>query len=226
MAGPVASFVQLPDDSSNAGKKIRTQTRVVGANTVHEHYFVTASSRLILGRYYFVSTLLSVQVSAQNGTSTGFFWLQMPVGSNNRGRLRKLLVEQCNLSAIIADLSTSPRILLTRFTFTGTASGAQITPCLRRSDDATAAATVRTAVTGMTVTVGAPAQAIMVPAVNFTTSGVESWKNYFEFAPVDEEDFLDFDAGQGFLLYQPDAGTTADTRRFVVSGEWDEYDDS
>jgi len=32
------SYIQLPDDSANTGKKVRSQSRTVGANTVHEHY--------------------------------------------------------------------------------------------------------------------------------------------------------------------------------------------
>jgi hypothetical protein len=34
------SFVQLPDDTNNLGKKVRSNTRTVGLNTVHEHYFI------------------------------------------------------------------------------------------------------------------------------------------------------------------------------------------
>lgn len=34
------SYVQLPDDSGNLGKKIRTQEETVGANIVHTHAFV------------------------------------------------------------------------------------------------------------------------------------------------------------------------------------------
>ena len=34
------AIIQLPDDASNTGKKVRTQTRIVGANTVHEHYTI------------------------------------------------------------------------------------------------------------------------------------------------------------------------------------------
>jgi hypothetical protein len=30
----------MPDDAANTGKKVRTQTRTVGANTVHEHYVI------------------------------------------------------------------------------------------------------------------------------------------------------------------------------------------
>jgi hypothetical protein len=34
------SFITTPDDAALTGKKVRTQTRVVGADTVHEHYFI------------------------------------------------------------------------------------------------------------------------------------------------------------------------------------------
>ena len=32
------AYVQLPDDSANTGKKVRTNSRTVGADSVHEHY--------------------------------------------------------------------------------------------------------------------------------------------------------------------------------------------
>lgn len=34
------NFVILPDDTSNTGKLVRTQTRTVGGSTVHEHYMI------------------------------------------------------------------------------------------------------------------------------------------------------------------------------------------
>lgn len=34
------SFIQLPDDTGNTGKKVRTVTRVTGSDTVHEHVFL------------------------------------------------------------------------------------------------------------------------------------------------------------------------------------------
>ena len=56
MAAPIANKIILPDDSGNTGKKVRTQTRVVGADTVHEHFFVQgrrAEGRLVgyVGHY-------------------------------------------------------------------------------------------------------------------------------------------------------------------------------
>ena len=34
-----ANYVQLPDDSGNTGKKVRTWQRTVGANDTEEHFF-------------------------------------------------------------------------------------------------------------------------------------------------------------------------------------------
>src|SRR5258708_6650097 len=38
------AFIQLPDDSGNAGKKVRTNTRLVGGEIVHEHVFSVVDS--------------------------------------------------------------------------------------------------------------------------------------------------------------------------------------
>jgi hypothetical protein len=45
MAAPTPSWVQLPLDTSNTGKKMRTQTRHVGADDVLEHAFNPVSLR-------------------------------------------------------------------------------------------------------------------------------------------------------------------------------------
>ena len=228
MAAPIAGFVQLPLDTGNTGKKVRTQTRIVGADTVHEHHYIPISSRKIDGIYYFSLAVQSVQASAQNGTSTGFFWLERPVGGTGRGRLRQLQIAFAMGAAPTADHLTLPRIALVRFTFTGTASGALITPALRHPNDAVNVSNVRTAVTGMTVTVGAVAFVGFPPGIDFATAVGQNTipKDVCWFNPIHEDEYIDFGPGQGLLLYQPDAGTTADVRRFFVNGAWDEYDNA
>lgn len=229
MAAPLASFVQLPLDTGNTGKKIRTQTRVVGADTVHEHFFIPISFRKIDGIYSFAATApAAVQASADNGTSTGRFWLEMPAGATKRGRLRdfKLTFDWGVVPA--ADVPTLPRIALTRFTFTGTASGAAITPAKRHPSDAANVANVRTAVTGMTVTVGAVSWTALAPFIDFATAvGINSQPRFTDYYDPDHEDaYMDFGPGEGLLLYQPDAGTASDLRRFNYWGRWDEYDNA
>lgn len=227
MAGPVAGFIQLPVDTGNLGKKVRTQSRVVGADTVHEHFMVPISIRKITGNYYAPSVAIqSVQASAQNGTSSGFFWLEMPTGGTTRGRIRKIEINFNVGSAAAADHFTLPRLALTRFTFTGAFSGALITPCKRHASDSANVANVRTIVTGGTVTVGGVAWITFPPAIDFTAAAgiITVPPSIQELDPVDEDDYLDFGAGEGFLLYQPDAGTASDSRRFHWNIHWDEYD--
>lgn len=81
MAVPIADKIQLPLDTGNTGKKVRTQTRVVGADTVHEHYFVQISARNIVAAAKVSSGTLTVPTAIHNGTTTGFLWLYNPVGS-------------------------------------------------------------------------------------------------------------------------------------------------
>lgn len=219
MAGPVAGLVQLPSDSGNTGKKIQTQSEVIGADTVHAHYFVPRSRRKILGLHRFVTALQSVQASAQNGTSTGFWWMQVPSGAAIRARLRRLSVEFSMVTEL--DHLTVPRIALAK-----TASGAVLTPMRRHTSDAAPVADIRTAVTGMTVSLGALGWSIIAPSHTLTTSGVTWNWSFGEMEPQDEEAFPDIGPAEGLLLYQPDAGTASDGRRFGCSGLWDEYDNA
>lgn len=224
MAGPVAAFVQLPLDTGNTGKKMRTQSRVVGADTVHEHFFIPISIRKIEGMYFFVMALLSTQATAHNGTSTAHFWLELPSGGTRRCRLRHLEIAHGHV--LEADMLTAPRVALARFTFTGAASGATITPGKRDSRDSANVANVRTASTGMTVTVGALMWATLTPVLALTTSGMLFNVTISEYEPTDEDAYMDWGPAEGILLYQPDAGTASDSRRLVVAGRWDEYDNA
>lgn len=198
---------------------------------LHRSLVSTKSRRRILGVYPFVGAGQSVQASAQNGTATGFLWMQVPAAATVHARLRRL--ELGPFSVVAATTTpTVPRIALAKFTFTGTPSGATIVNALRRSiapsgdvADATAVADIRTAVTGMTVTLGALAWSVQSPAwIQSTAVGIWMPGPGGKFEPANEDDFLDIGPGEGLVLYQPDGGTASDPRRFGVTGEWDEYD--
>jgi hypothetical protein len=231
MARPLASIIILPSDTGNTGKKVRTQTRVVGPDTVHEHFYIPVSKELIEGIYCYVPTAAqSVQASAQNGTSTGFAWIAMPSGQSKRARIRRFEVVFEQGAAPTADHLTLPRIALQRFTFTGSPSGASITPAKRRESDAANAFNFYTASTGMTVSLvsGAIALTWLPPGIDFATAvgqNVVSKVNA-PFAPQHEDEYLDFQAGEGWVLFQPDAGTTSDVRRFNFKAIVDQYDNA
>ena len=222
MAAPVADKIILPLDTGNTGKKKRTQTRVVGADTVHEDFVIMSSTRSYLGVHGFSSGNLTLLAAAQNGTSTGFLWIVNPVGSAVRIAISRL----CFYHQLTTTLSllTAPRVIAQIFTFTGTASGAALTTGKFDSRYPAAVGTVRTAVTGMTVTLGA----IMVTTLPIITFGTTGWS----FIAPDKDDNIATSemsdvvlaAGEGMVIYQADAGTTADTRKLVVDGAWSEFD--
>lgn len=226
MAAPVETYVQLPDDSGNTGKKLRTQSRVVGANTVHTHYVVPISIRKLVGLYYFVHAVQSLNsAAADNGTTTGTFWLAVPAGATVNARLRRLEVVYSMTGE--ADMLTVPRITLARFTFTGTPSGATVTACKRATSDNGNTAIMYSASSGWTPVLGALAWTSLTPTLGLTTSG-QFWAGgpVHQYAPLNEDEFIDIAPGEGVVLYEPDAATSSDTRRYSVCGSWDEYDNA
>lgn len=227
MAAPVADFIRNPDDASNTGKRVQAQYETIGGSVVYAPYVITRSKRKLTGVYMFSPGTFSVQAVAQDATATGFVWLEVPSGATIRARLRRLQVA-FSAGATETDHVTVPRVSLARFTFTGTASGSSASVAKRNSGDDANVANARLAVTGMTVTLGSIAWSALTPVIQFTTSGA-LWGGgpVFDFnAGDDEEEYIDLAATEGLVLYQPDAGTGSDGRRFVVSGRWDEYDNS
>lgn len=222
MAAPVAAKITLPSDGGNGGPILQTQTEVISAEARHVHFFIQRSKRKLTGSYRFAMAVQSVVTTAHDGTATGFFWLQLPAASAVRARLRSLQIAFAAGTTTVAP--TIPRIALAKFTFTGTASGTEVLPALARTGDDAPIGHLRTAVTGMTVTVGNLAWATIVPGI-FTGVG---WAGgpVAEYRASSEEDVVDIASGEGLLLYQPDTGTASDPRRFSCSGAWDEYDSS
>lgn len=218
MAAPIASFAQLPTDSGNAGKKMRTQTRTVGADTVHEHFFVESSTREMLGSYIAHSGVFTIQAAAQT-FPTAFLYVINPIGNTPKMALTAIEVLSQLGSALAAP--TSPRLLWRLFTFTGTASGASITPAKLDSTFPAATGSIRTASTGLTITAGADALCSLpvasATAVGYTPPQMDEW-----FEDVEKNQII-LRAGEGIALFQPDAGTASDTRRIIVTVKWDEF---
>lgn len=218
MATPVASFAQLPSDSGNTGKQMRTQTRVVGANTVHEHFFVPSSARDTLGSYIAHTGVNLVQATAQTFPAA-FFFLINPVGNTPKVAITAIEVLSQMGSALAAP--TSPRLLWKLFTFTGTASGASLTPGKTDSTWPAPTASLRTASTGLTITAVADVICSLpiasATAVGYSPPQMDEW-----FEDVEQSQII-LRAGEGIALYQPDAGTTADTRRLITTLKWDEF---
>jgi hypothetical protein len=224
MAAPIASFVQLPSDTANAGKEVRTQTRVVGANTVHEHFMIPAVSQEITGKYYYSLGTHTVLATTQNGTATGFYWFQMPIAATVTSMITRIMCDANAGSALATP--TAPVIAFVKFTFTGTASGAQNTPTPQKIAAPVNQMTVRTAVTGMTVTLLNPFGHFCVPSAETGVGLFYAQKEILTYNPqaFNRGFTLEIAPGEGFAVIQTVAGTAADTRNFGLQVEWTEID--
>lgn len=212
MAAPIADFIQLPLDTGNTGKKNRTQTRVVGANTVHEHYIVCISARSYLGVYWGTIGNQTVPTAAQNGTSTGNWWLFNPVGSAIKSGVRRFS-RTWQYAALAVDLVPG-QFRISLFTFTGTASGAQVTLGKHDSTDATPVTNLRTAMTGLTITLGSSVWEEQGPILPLATgSGVVCGPAIgIERLPEETGEII-LRAGEGIVDWSAQALTTANRRQ-------------
>lgn len=223
MAGPVDTYVILPDDSGNTGKKLRAQSRVVGGNTVYEHMFVRVRQAQLFGVYRAALAQVTLLAAAQNGTATGFLWAHMPSAVTNRkARIRRAFFTSQHATALATP--TAPRLKMTRFTFTGTASGASVTAAKIDASSGAPSFDLRTAVTGLTVSLVADEGAGgCVGAV--TAVGAYSPATIDLLSPTAEEDeWVMVAPGEGMLIYQDTAGTASDTRVANINLLWDEID--
>lgn len=231
MARATPDYTILPSDGSNTGDKSATILKAQGADTVALPRVVTDRYETVKVVYRASMALQSVQAAAQNATSTGFLWISCPAAVTTRAmRLRKMEL-QINHSASTT-MPSVPRIGLARYTFTGTASGATLAGAKIDPDSANPSIDLRTAVTGMTVTLntdpGSLLNSVLVPPMhNVTAAGLLFMpsvpQNIIDIS-ADEDEWPMIKAGQGLCLYQLDAGTASDTRRFTASMVWDEIE--
>lgn len=222
MAAPADDVVVLPLDTGNTGKKKRTQTRTVGANTVHEDYVIVEDKRNVTGVYTASSGVLTVPAAVHNGTTTGFFWLYNPIGSTIKMQISRM-IHDMQFTALAVDL-LSGELRLSLFTFTGVGSGAQITPAKRKSADAAPQGQLRTASTGLSVTLGATRIGVQYPTMDLVTGGAGHWNPHrADLRPVNEHEEPVLLAGEGLVLWHAAAVTTAN-RRLICNMSWDEFE--
>lgn len=223
MGTPIADMIQLPLDTGNTGKKKRTQTRLVGSNTVHEDFVVPISARNKVG--LFKAALVppvAVPAAVHNGTTTGFAWLYNPVGSTIKMAVKRTtIIDQ--FTALAVDLLPG-ELRASLFTFTGVGSGALLTPSKRDSTDAAAQGNFRTASTGMTCTLGAVVMARMYQTMDLVTGGAGHWNpNWTEWNPDNEDGEIILRPGEGIVFWHSVAVTTGN-RRLTINTAWEEFE--
>lgn len=224
MTAPVANKITLPSDTGNSGKNIRTVTKTVGADSVHTQFWVPDMAVTALGKYFFTSSQQSIVQTPHDGTATGFFWLQMPAAATATAILRRL---KADYSANAATVSiTAPTVSFTKFTFTGTASGATASALPYQTAGAANQLVIRTAVTGMTVTVGQRLGVMTLPAILTAVGIYGGSEEILPFSPFGWQrgHNLEIAPGEGLLIYQDVGGTASDPRKASFQVEWMELD--
>jgi hypothetical protein len=216
------SSIPLPPEGSGLQVHMR-QLTVSGPGTVQQEYIVPTSVRAPAAQTGFAPVYLAhagvrVITATADTFPAGSWFLINPVGSTIKVAVRSVTVAS-QLASVLAT-PTAPRFAVVAFTFTGTASGATVTPRAAQSGFAAATGSLRTANTGLTITRTQDAwyflPIALATAVNGTAPQEQTWQ-----PPEDEQ--LVLAAGEGIVLTQATAGTTSDTRRVATNLTWSEY---
>lgn len=222
MAAPVAAYVQLPSDTSNSGKKNRTHTKVVGSDTVHEHFMVPSAGFTRTGRHAYQS---SVHVVSTAATNTTHFVLAMTTAATYRAVIRSIDISY-GITGTIAATTASPQIVIQKATF-GTAFTASTNGQVINFQSSSTASQLNAYLGSSGATVGTPVPfaSFVFPAL-LTTVGTYGgqqnlWRSYDQY---DQGTGLEMKAGDVLQVLQPTTGSNGEQRTFTVRVEWDQID--
>lgn len=227
VGGPAASGVAVAGnpvlDGGRAAQTLPTAVAggqaVANWSTFNGRQRVYSSGRRRLGIYFAALGNTTVTVAADAATA-GRFWLVNNTGATVFGALRRLVYSSTTTTGLLE--TTAPNFRVERITFTGTPSGATITPGKRDSNDAANTLTIRTASTGMTITAGAALHGFQIPSALATTSAVAA-SQIFPFVG-DEDEYVILRAGEGLVIRQQDVGgPVADSRIANFDIQWEEF---
>ncbi len=225
--------IQLPPDST--GKKARTSVSAVAPTDEHIQHFIIANAngdftalvdsagKLLVSsppraRALGVATTRNVVGAGADTATGGRLWLLNPVDSTVRIAIRR--IDFASAPTAATAFVTSPRVTVERITFTGTASGTVVVPTVRDTSDPALVGTLRSTNGGITITAGPVAYAFLV--VPILTAAGASVPTEMQYLPVEEARIV-LRPGQGIVIRQADAGSSSDTRSFVVNIGWEEF---
>lgn len=221
MAAPVASYVQLPSDASNTGKLNRTQTKAVGSNTVHEHFVVPAPNYTRVGRYCYMST--GAVVNASSGTQ--FDVMALSTSATQRAYIRHISVTWSQQGESVV-CETGPVILVTKCTYNTALTDATTRAMLSYASSQSAPqVNIRSSSSGASLGTKIPFCGFAVPAFVSTASAYGGSMTLYDVSDSNQTDnSVELKAGEALVVYQADAGTGSDVRKFTLRIVWDEVD--
>lgn len=226
MSAPVASYIIQPNDGGNTGPSLRTRRRLVGGSWVDEMVLIKSwAPDEITGVYVSQIPIQSVQQNAQDGTTTGFAWIQNPTTSTKKLRVRRIFIRHTAITGgTVSDHASAPRIAFARGTHADGWAGATNQIVDRKTTDPNPSFDIRTAATGAaSLALGAIIWASLVPGVTITTSDVYNPRFTETWLPKMSDDQIVIAPGECLIIYQPDNGTASDVRRFTVDLTFDEF---
>ena len=171
------------------------------------------------GRPKFIvhSGRLAVLATAHSSTA-GFYWIINPLANTKNLAVRRIVCRTTTVTAL--SCPTAPRITIERMTFTGTSSGAVLTPAKLETAESAATAIVTTEITGLTPVADGLVTGFIVPSI-MTAVGAGTTVDQAFIPNISEEIILI--PGEGLVIRQADNGTAADTRIAIVDIVWEEY---
>jgi len=220
MAIPVNASVILPDDASNTGKKMRTISRVVGGQTVHEHYFVPSKGRNSTGYYMGHTGICALQQTVMTFGTTQFFMFTMPTAATVAAAIRKIKVHSAGTTARVYILAT--RMMWSNFTFSGTPSGGATTCSRLDSTFPAPQLEARVALNGCTQSKIADLWGPIAIASATVVGYYAPTDNELSMAE-DENTQLIIRPGEGIGFWQADGGLASDDRKANATVMWEEF---
>lgn len=180
--------------------------------------YVTCRSRRKVSGVYIAQTGAHLVLAAADIATAGRWFLLNPATSGLFVALRRIEFLSQLGSALVA--VTSPRLQVERFTFTGSPTGPDIVATKRATADAAQAAKLKSSGAGITPSAAVPLFAFLpvasATAVGYNPPGASDWNPDEDGQPV-------LAPQEGLIFRQPDAGTAADTRRYVTNIAWEEF---
>jgi hypothetical protein len=182
---------------------------------------------------YQAELVATVSATAQTANTGGFFWAVNPATSGKIIKLERIGFQICPTTAVAAGFPTAPRVGFTRFTFSGTPTGAVVAALGNAStqgkfDSIYPAPSLdwRSAITGLTCVYGHTLFSTLAPATSVvgtvTASQIQGVASDNEYQPRETEYEHVIRPGEGIVLFQPEAGSTGDTRKITARLFWEE----
>lgn len=223
MAGPVASYVQLPSDTANTGKKNRTQTRAVGSDTVHEHFVVPNQGYTRIGRYVYQSTGDTIQASSGKQYAV----LSMATNATAVASIKSIDVGWGTASTVNV-ASRASLITFLKSTFNNAMTDATTRAIGNYQSTQTAATlSVRSSSSGASLGTQTPVAAFYVPGAMTTVGAYGGQANVYQTGEhYQRASAIELNPGEALVVFQQDAGVASDVRTIQFRIVWDEIDQS